>query len=99
MSDTRKQSERTQRIKIPEYKIDRIIELGRKGNVTVAQIAERLDVGEHIVRKTCKAAGVTPKSDKPFAWGKWLQAQYAKDKAAGRKTGKRPPPFITKRIV
>lgn len=76
---------------IEDWKLDRLLELGRRGNVYPDQIAERLGVSETYVIRTLRSEGIEPVFRPRFSYTKWLNDQYARDKREGRVTGRRPP--------
>lgn len=75
---------------LDDWKAVRLKELGRGGQVTVKQIAERLGLQPDYVSRVLRRNGIVPKRDRPFNYGAWLMRQYEKDRLAGKKTGRRP---------
>lgn len=70
----------------PQWKIERLLELGRKGNVTAAQIAERLGLENLYVIRTLRKNGIEPIMADTFSWTRWLAEQKRKDAVrTGRK--------------
>lgn len=75
---------------LPDWKRERLLELGRKGNLTCSVIAERLGLDPTYVSRLLRRHGIEPYKGDGFSYRKWLEAAYEKDRVSGKKTGRRP---------
>lgn len=75
--------------KIPDWKEERVCELGRRQNVTTKQIGERMGMDPGFIARILRRNGIEPMKENRFNYGEWLRMQYAKDAAMGKTTGRK----------